>query len=176
SCRYRTSNLLLAGIIPGPKEPDPDECQKFVRLLVNELLRLWKIGIKIKTRRYPDGRLTRVALVGIICDKPAAHKMGGFGSHSHRYFCTLCWIEHNERNSAAAFMKNAFPPRTDQQHRAYMGEYTKLGTKTAKANFVKEFASRFSEFSRLPYFDMCRMIVIDPMHNLLLGTDILLPC
>ncbi|KAJ7914136.1 hypothetical protein B0H13DRAFT_1873214 [Mycena leptocephala] len=37
--RYRTANLLLAGIMPGPKEANPDQCQRFLRPLINELLR-----------------------------------------------------------------------------------------------------------------------------------------
>lgn len=34
---------------------------------------------------------------------------------------------------------------------------------------MTEHATRWSELARLPYFHMVRMIVIDPMHNLLLG-------
>ena len=40
-------------------------------------------------------------------------------------------------------------------------------------DFVKQYATRWSELARLPYFDICRMIVIDPMHNLLLGECLL---
>ena len=29
---------------------------------------------------------------------------------------------------------------------------------------------RYCEFLRLPYFDPIRMVIIDPMHNLYLGT------
>jgi hypothetical protein len=47
--------------------------------------------------------------------------------------------------------------------------YAECDTQAARANFVKEFASRWFELARLPYFDVCRMIIIDPMHNLLLG-------
>jgi hypothetical protein len=36
-------------------------------------------------------------------------------------------------------------------------------------NFVKEHATRYTQLSRLPYFDLVRQIVIDPMHNLFLG-------
>ncbi|KAI6036714.1 hypothetical protein BKA83DRAFT_4041526, partial [Pisolithus microcarpus] len=36
-------------------------------------------------------------------------------------------------------------------------------------NFVKEYATQYSELSRLPYFDLVQQIVIDPMHNLFLG-------
>lgn len=104
--RYRTANLLLAGIMPGPKEQDYDEIQRFMRILVNELLRLWQNGVRIPTPSCPEGRLVRVALVGVCCDKPAAHKIGGFGSHSHTYFCTRCWITQKDKARDEAFMKN----------------------------------------------------------------------
>lgn len=103
SQRYRASNLLLVGVMPGPKEQNPEEIQSFMHIFVNELLRLWKHGIRVRTRRFPGGRLVRVALVGIVCDKPAAHKMGGYASHSHRLFCTLCWIEQVNLSTADAF-------------------------------------------------------------------------
>ena len=96
SVRYRASNLLLLGVMPGPKEQDPEEIQAFLHILVGELLRLWKDGMRVVTKRHPEGRLVRVALVGVICDKPAAHKMGGYASHSHRHFCTMCWIEKSD--------------------------------------------------------------------------------
>ena len=102
--RFRATNLLLTCIIPGPKETDPDQTQRFLRVLVNELLRLWKHGAVIPTHRHPAGRLVRVVLVGVFCDKPAAHKLGGFGSHSHTYFCTRDWITQTLKATAQAFM------------------------------------------------------------------------
>src|SRR6267154_4597507 len=41
---------------------------------------------------FVPGRLVRLILVAVVCDKPAAHKIGGFASHSHTKFCTACWI------------------------------------------------------------------------------------
>jgi len=127
----------------------------------------------------------RVILVVVACDKPAAHKIGGFGGHSHTWFCTACWISKQDKATAASFEKDgtlssrshllistsfsAFPIRTDEEHR-YLGEqYRRLTTKTERARFAKAHATRFTQFSRLPYFDTVRQIVIDPMHNLLLG-------
>lgn len=92
--------------MPGPKEANPDQCQRFLRILVNELLRLWKDGVVIVTPKYPHGRLVCVALVAVVCDKPAAHKLGGFGSHSHTYFCTLCWITQTDKATPQAFAEN----------------------------------------------------------------------
>ncbi|KAI8985713.1 hypothetical protein BD414DRAFT_394137, partial [Trametes punicea] len=41
--------------------------------------------------------------------------------------------------------------------------------KTAREEHASMYATRWSELARLPYFDFCRMIVVDPMHNLFLG-------
>jgi hypothetical protein len=89
--------------MPGPKEQTSDQVQNFMHVLVIELLRLWQEGFVLKTNRYPDGRRVRIALVGVICDKPAAHKLGGFGSHSHRFFCTQCWIDQASKSTSKAF-------------------------------------------------------------------------
>jgi len=117
--RYRTSNLLCTSIIPGPKEQNPDEIQQFLHPMVSDLLQLWRDGIKVPTESCLEGtrlspctqedvliktgRLVRVILVAVVCDKPAAHKVGGFGSHSHTNFCTLCWITTHDKSKPAAF-------------------------------------------------------------------------
>jgi len=67
----------------------------------------------------------------------------------------------------------AFSVRTDEEHRHLGDQYRHLTTKTERAKFVKAHATRFTQFSRLPYFDTVRQIVIDPMHNLLLGKALL---
>lgn len=60
---------------------------------------------KISSNSY-QGRLVRVALVAVVCDKPAAHKIGGFGSHSHTNLCTACWITQADKAQAAAFVQD----------------------------------------------------------------------
>ncbi|EIW62028.1 uncharacterized protein TRAVEDRAFT_35446 [Trametes versicolor FP-101664 SS1] len=167
--RYRASNLLLSMIIPGPKETDPDQTQRYVRVLVNELLRLWHKGQVMPTYRTARGRLVRVILVGVFCDKPAAHKIGGFGSHAHTFFCTRDWITQGLKATIAAFTKGGFTARTDVHHRKMMREYHACTNKNARETYAKSYATRWSELARLPYFDMCRMVVVDPMHNLFLG-------
>jgi len=91
--------------MPGPKEQDPDQVQWFMRIIVNELIRLWKDGVVIVTPSCPEGRLIRLLLLAICCDKPAAHKLGGFGAHSHTFFCTRCWIKQNDKASPQAYEK-----------------------------------------------------------------------
>ncbi|EJF59017.1 hypothetical protein DICSQDRAFT_14970, partial [Dichomitus squalens LYAD-421 SS1] len=167
--RYRTAYLLLAGIMPGPKEADPDQVQRYMRVLVNELIRLWKYGAMVPTPKYPKGRRIRVILVGVVCDKPAAHKLGGFGSHAHTYFCIQDWISQTFKATIEAFKANAFRTRTDAEHRSFMAQYQQCSSKGEREDFARKYATRWSELARLPYFDMCRMIVVDPMHNLFLG-------
>ncbi|KIN99861.1 hypothetical protein M404DRAFT_108845, partial [Pisolithus tinctorius Marx 270] len=164
--RYRTSNLLLTSILPGPKEQSPDEIQRFLRPIVSDLLRLWRDGIRVSTPSSPNGRLVRVVLVAVVCDKPAAHKISGFGSHSHTYFCHDCWISKANKDKAEAFVWDA---RTNTEQRELGQRYSQLTTAAARSNFVKDFATRFTQLSRLPYFDLVNQIVIDPMHNLFLG-------
>lgn len=63
-----------------------------------------------------------------------------------------------------------FRARTDKEHRALMNKYhNECHTQASRDAFLTQYATRWSELARLPYFDMCRMIVVDPMHNLFLG-------
>jgi hypothetical protein len=117
--RYQTSNLLCTSIIPSPKEQNPDEIQQFLRPMVSDLLQLWRDGIKVPTESCPEGtqlspctqedisiktgHLVRVILVAVVCNKPATHKVGGFGSHSHTNFYTLCWISTHDKTKPATF-------------------------------------------------------------------------
>lgn len=43
-------------------------------------------------------------------------------------------------------------------------------TQSAEKEIEQQFGCRYFVLLRLPYFDPVRMTVIDPMHNLLLGT------
>jgi hypothetical protein len=54
-CRYHMSNLLCTSILPGPKEQNLDEIQRFLCPIVSDLLRLWKHGIVVPTESKPEG-------------------------------------------------------------------------------------------------------------------------
>ncbi|KAG1747039.1 uncharacterized protein EDB91DRAFT_1079678 [Suillus paluster] len=69
-----------------PKEQNPDQIQRFLHPIVSDLLRLWKSGVQLPMESCPQGRLVCVILVAVVCNKPAAHKIGGFVSHSHTHF------------------------------------------------------------------------------------------
>ncbi|KAI0676009.1 hypothetical protein C8Q78DRAFT_1150337 [Trametes maxima] len=111
--RYRTANLLLTSILPGPKEQSPDELQRFIR--------------------------------------------------------PIDWIKQSDKADPNAFKEGVFPPRSNVEHRRLGARYAALSNQSQRDKFVKNYATRYTELSRLPYFDIVEQVVVDPMHNLFLG-------
>ncbi|KAF8194885.1 hypothetical protein K438DRAFT_1445334, partial [Mycena galopus ATCC 62051] len=62
-----------------------------------------------------------------------------------------------------------YPPRTGEEHRRLSFEYRALSTDEERDDFFSKHGVRWTEFSRLSYFDIVRHTIVDPMHNLLLG-------
>ncbi|KAG1844856.1 hypothetical protein DFJ58DRAFT_843947 [Suillus subalutaceus] len=46
--------IVLDIILPGPKEQNPDQIQRFLRPIISDLLCLWRVGIKIPTESCPQ--------------------------------------------------------------------------------------------------------------------------
>src|SRR5258708_2588601 len=64
---------------------------------------------------------------------------------------------------------SAFPRRTEEHWAAQIRSYS------TREKFVNEHATRFTQLSHLPYFSIVCCVVVDPTHNLILGTRFLLP-
>ena len=78
SMRNSPENLYLAGILPGPREPETDEINHFLKPPVNDLLKAWTDGTQYtKTHRHPQGRLARSALCNLVTDLPGGKKAAG---------------------------------------------------------------------------------------------------
>lgn len=73
--RYLTENIILCGVIAGPKEPEKT-MNSFLEPLVHDLQLLWK-GVQMKTANHGTV-LVRAALTCVACDIPAARKVCGF--------------------------------------------------------------------------------------------------
>lgn len=69
-------------------------------------------------------------------------------------------------------LSSVFEERTGEEHRNHAFEYQDLSPLERKAFFDK-YSTRFSEFCRLSYFNPITMTIIDPMHNILLGSSFL---
>lgn len=62
----------------------------------------------------------------------------------------------------------AFKGRTNESHQRLGAKYTKIPSKSAREAFGKGRDTFYADF-KLPYFDLVHGIIIDPMHNLMLG-------
>ena len=78
--RFLWENVLVLGIIPGPREPKL-HINTYLRPFVDELLIAWSPGIKLVE---PDGLSAQYqfGLFFLSCDLPALRKIGGFLSHN----------------------------------------------------------------------------------------------
>ncbi len=76
--RYLCENVIVVGVIPGPKEPKKT-MNSFLQPLVDELLQLWE-GVVMKGANGINV-LVRGALICVACDIPAARKVCGFLGH-----------------------------------------------------------------------------------------------
>lgn len=79
--RFKAENVIIVGIIPGPKEPK-NHVNPFLQPLVDELIDLWD-GVLLNDR---DGGVEkyRAALLALSSDIPATRKCGGFVGHNAR--------------------------------------------------------------------------------------------
>ncbi|KAH9853892.1 hypothetical protein C2E23DRAFT_858962 [Lenzites betulinus] len=139
----------IVNLPPYLRETDPDQTQRYLRVLVNELIRLWHVGVVLPTYRNPQGRRVRVALIGVFCDKPAAHKIGGFGSHAHTFFCTRDWITQGLKATAAAFARGGVV----KTHFYHIWVQLKIFRKTKEIRRLHEILDKLnlpSKLGRLP--------------------------
>ena len=85
--RFRQENVLLIGLIPGPREPKHD-VNSILAPLVEELLRFWD-GVEISGQSFSKA-CVRCILMCVACDIPASRKVCGFLGHSAVLGCSKC--------------------------------------------------------------------------------------
>ena len=166
--RYKPDNLFVAGIIPGPKEPSLDHINGYVKHIVDEFLGLWKGVFFTCTALWKAGRMIFAAIVVVICDLPAARKIGGFGAHSMEYFCSVCWCNRTH-HTYDHFDKSAWEYRSTKQCRQHAMEYKDAESPKRAQQCFNKTGIRSSELLRLPYYEPSHFLVVDAMHDLFLG-------
>ena len=169
--RFKRQNLILVGIIPGPKEPNL-HLNTFLEPLVNDLLILWD-GVEMLLLDKSH-HIIRAALLCIACDIPAGKKVCGFRAFGSDYGCSRCFHKFPGPFGAkcyADFNRNAWPNRNNEQHRNHIKEIMAATTLSAREELEKKYGCRYTSLLRLPYYDAIRMsTIIDPLHNMFLGT------
>lgn len=173
SVRFRRENVILIGILPGPNEPKHD-INSYIQPLVDELSVLW-IGQLMQVRKDCEvsSELIRCALLCVACDLPAGRKLCGFLGHSAKLGCARCLKVFSGSVGSmnySGFDRNSWPPRTNSTHRKSVEKVLQCNTKQQQSTTESSEGCRYSSLLRLKYFDPVRMLSIDPMHNLFLGT------
>ena len=116
----------------------------------------------------------RCALLGVACDLPAARKCCGFLSYSADLGCSRCFQKFSrgfaKRNDYANFNRGGWQLRTNAHHRSDVVKLLKCKSKTEQKKAESRLGCRYSVLLELPYFQPIEMLLIDPMHNLFLGT------
>jgi hypothetical protein len=167
--RYKPENMFLAGIIPGPKEPPLNTLNHYLTPLVDDFLDFWVPGVRFsRTSNYPTGRVVRCALIAVVCDLPAARKMVGFASFHHQHFCSVCHCTRLKEGYGDTNYES-WDWRTNAECREFSNTFANAPNASAQTAAFDAGGIRFSELSRLPYFDLARCVVVDAMHNLFLG-------
>lgn len=168
--RNKPENILLVGIIPGPNEPSIN-LNSYIEPLVNELNVLWQ-GKNLNIHGHSK-KLVRCALLCAACDLPAGRKLCGFLSYNAHNGCTRCWKKFSGAVGSmdySGFDRDNWMLKTTEEHRVTASEIESCNTKAGRAEIESESGFRYTSLLKLPYFDTVRMLVLDPMHNLFLGT------
>ena len=169
--RFKQENVILIGLIPGPKEPEND-INDYLSPLVEELLQLWE-GIEMSVYSFMENVRIRGALLCVACDIPACRKVCGFLGHNANLGCSKCLKRFPGgfgSKDYSGFDRTQWLERTLTEHRQNIRHIRQCPTKTGREKLQTEYGCRYSVLLELPYFDPIRMTIIDTMHNLYIGT------
>lgn len=99
--------------------------------------------------------------------------MAGFVGHNARKACSRClkpFPRIGDYTDCSGFDRDTWPKRSHAVHCEYAHKGLSAQTKEARKLLERQFGARYSLLFELPYYDTIRCAVIDPMHNLYLGT------
>ena len=168
---YKSENIILCGIIPGPVEPK-NTINSYLYPLVQELLELWE-GITMNTATCGQS-IIRAALFCLASDIPATRKVIGFAGHSASMGCSKCmkkftYLHPHNKLDYSGFNCTHWKQRTLEDYKLHSAEFLSANTKSKQSEVIKKYGVRHIVLLQLPYFNIVRFHVIDTMHNSLLG-------
>ena len=177
--RYKRENIIVVGIIPSMGDGgEPPSLNTLIKPLVDDFKRLFA-GVEFE---ISNGKVMCYGyLIGCSSDIPANKKLCGFLSHSAHKGCSRCLKEFKSMRIANNHSKLNYSgfnerqwnmcKRTDKDHREKAKRISKATDKKHQETLEKEYGMRDSRLLELPYYDAIRFCLIDPMHNLFLGTS-----
>lgn len=163
--RFRTENVCLIGVIPGPREPSLEQVNHFIRPIVEAFKTLWDPGMWMPfTVRHPGGRLVRAIILLLIADLLGARHLAGFTFPGHRLFCSYCGLP---RDLIDDFDLESWPRRSNEEHRRRSQRWLNAATTEDRQRLTDKYGLRWSAFTDLPYWDPFRQVPVDILHMLL---------
>ena len=149
---YKTENIILVGVIPGPTEPEKI-INSYLKPLIYELNHAWLHGVS-SNDCIPIN--VKVALSCVTCDIPASRKVCGFLSHNAAMGCNKCLKKFpvsDRKTCYCGFDEEQWTLRTLEQHVIDVEEINKEYTKTGRKKAESKYGIRYSVLVDLPYFD-----------------------
>jgi Transposase family tnp2 len=168
--RYKSENMYLAGIIPGPSEPSGDELNHFLDPVVDDMVESWERGIRYsRTALHSPGRVTRSVIACLVCDLPAARKAAQLAGPTSHFYCTACHCWHRSTCGRTDIQTEDWVLRDKNEVRRYAELWKNAETSVERNKLFSLHGVRWSTLWRLSYWDPSRQIVVDTMHCLLEG-------
>jgi hypothetical protein len=167
SVRHLPENMLLHGIVPGPK--DPKSMDAYHDILVDDLVLGWA-GFDLE---YPRKMKARVLLLNIVCDYPGLCKCCNRGSNSGHKPCSTCGqtaehIPELQRSVTTAIGNREPALRTmaeSERIGAAIEAMLRRGDMQGAQDMKRDTGIRGScPFARVPGFDTCKDFCLDLMH------------
>ena len=152
--RYKPQNIILVGVIPGPKEPKKT-INSYLTPLVLELQEAWRIGFNF-TDAQNKTVCVKLCVSCVTCDIPASKKVSGFLSHNAALGCNKCLKKFDVRfgqcTNISGYNRENWHLRSKEQHNNGLEkirmEYTKTGLQSAESKY----GIRYSVLMSLPYY------------------------
>ena len=166
--------MLTLGLLLGPTEVKLHHINHYLAPIVDVLLEFWH-GFNLPvSSKHPTGKRIRLAVICCSNDIPAARKL--CGHISALVGCHRCHkrAESNDYNKRANFggfddIGEWFRERSLDEHRRNAEGWLSCISNEERKQHVSETHVRWSEMLRLPYFNLIRHLIVDPMHCLFLG-------
>ena len=172
--RNLRTNVIFVGLMPGPGEGHLSQLNNYMRPLVDELKTLMNVGVNMMTTTGEV--LVRGAVVLGSLDLPAAAKVFGFSAHNSFFACRKCdylfpaITDGLPKRDYSGGWDNNWPKRTKASNMEFAIIWKNATTEAERQRLVQSNGTRWSVFHELPYFDMIRFPVYNPMHNVWMGT------
>ena len=169
-------NMILVGVIPGPKEPPTTSINSYLAPMVKDLKKLLK-GVTMKMVMQ-DGTVghhkVKACLFSVSSDLPATKKLAGSMSFNSGYGCHLCktffpgFAGAGNRRNYCQWNCDQWPRRSVQETRLSSLAWKNAGTVGERTTLEKNSGVRYSILFELPYYSY-DTLAIEPMHVLYLG-------